>query len=140
MTTTEHVENAAALTRVFGDWPSFNDAEVVSIRLDGVGEGGPSLEAWVHVFRTTDQVDEQGYYVLTDHTLVALRFANTVLRKLHWINGRNSLSRLDIQEVDPATSDGRRYGVSFDSSWGIRADILCDRITVTAVEPVTPSV
>jgi immunity protein 50 of polymorphic toxin system len=133
------VENAKALTDIFGRWPSFHDAEVLSIHLDRSGEGSPSLEARVHVFRMNNDVDDRGYFVLTKHTLVTLRFSNIILRDLRWFNDQNSLSGLGIEQVDPAENEGRTLGVSFDSNYGVELDVLCDRITVQSVEPFTPA-
>src|SRR5689334_12879841 len=100
MTETELVSNAHALTQIFGYWPSFHDAEVLTMCLDRAGDDGPSLEARVHVFEMTDQVDDRGFYVLRKHTLVTLRFADILLRNLRWFNHQNSLSGLGIFAAD----------------------------------------
>ena len=138
MSENEWVENSAALTRIFGEWPSFHDAEVLTMNLDRSGRDGPSLEACIHVFRMTSDVDERGHYVLTHHTLVTLRFTNIVLRQLHWFNSQNVLSNLLITEMLAGSSEERRFGVHFDSSWGVEAELFCDRITVASAEPFTP--
>jgi hypothetical protein len=41
MTETELVANAHALTQIFGYWPSFHDAEVLTMCFDRAGEDGP---------------------------------------------------------------------------------------------------
>lgn len=138
MTESLLVENAEALTDIFGRWPSFHDAEVLSIHLDRADEDGPSLEARVHVFGMTNEVDDRGYFLLTNHTLITLRFSNIILRYLRWFNEQNSLSGLGIEQVDPAENEGRTLGVSFDSNYGVELDLLCNRITVRSVEPFTP--
>lgn len=86
MTDSVHVKNSSALTSIFGTWPSFHDAEVLSMHFDRGGDDGPSLEARVHVFSMTSDVDERGYYVLTNHTLVTLRFSNILIRNFCWFN------------------------------------------------------
>jgi hypothetical protein len=45
-----NIQNEQALISIFGRWPSFHDATIISILLDREGEDGPSLEARVHVF------------------------------------------------------------------------------------------
>jgi immunity protein 50 of polymorphic toxin system len=140
MTESLLVENAEALVDIFGRWPSFHDAEVLSIHLDRSGEDGPSLEARVHVFLMTNEVDARGYYVLTKHTLVTLRFANIILRELCWFNAQNSLSGLGIERVDPTNNEGRTLGASFDANYGVELDLVCDRITVRSVEPFVQAV
>lgn len=140
MTKPVPVENAEALTRLFGHWPSFHDAEVLSIHLDRAGEDGPCLDAEIHVFQMTNAVDEQGYYVLTNHTLVTLRFTNLLLRELRWFNAQNSLFQIDMEQVEPTENEGRPLRVSFDSNEGVEASFLCERITVQSVEPFPQAV
>lgn len=70
------IVQAGSLARVFGNWPSFHDAEIVWIRLDRGPT--PSLEAAFHLFRMTKDVDESGYYLLKDHTLAVIRFDNII--------------------------------------------------------------
>lgn len=136
----ELVHNADALIQIFGRWPSFHDAEVLSIYLDRSGEDGPIIEARVHVFRMTDQVDARGYFVLTNHSLVTLRCENVLLRELRWFNSQNVLSGLGIEAIDPDANEGRTIGVSFDASYGLEADLLCSKISVCSVEPFSPAV
>jgi hypothetical protein len=137
---TEFVENASALAQVFGEWPSFHDAEVHTMLLDRAGAHGASLEARVHVFRMTDKVDAQGFYVLAHHSLVGLRFDDISLVQLRWFNTQNALSGLLLERVGPETNeDGRRYHVRFGSAWGVEAELFCNRIAVTSVEPFAPA-
>jgi hypothetical protein len=129
------VEGAEGLKAAFGRWPSFHDAEVVSIVLDRGGLSGPALEAKIHVFLMTDQVDEHGRYILSNHTLVTLRFRNIVLMRLAFFNSQNVLADLDLTPVDPDASEGRVLAASFSASWGVEAELLCDSVAVMRVEP-----
>lgn len=140
MTDSVHVKNSSALTSIFGTWPSFHDAEVLSMHFDRGGDDGPNLEARVHVFRMTSDVDERGYYVLTNHTLVTLRFSNILIRNFCWFNAQNSLSGIGIESVDPVANDGRMIGVSFYANYGVEADLACSQITVRSVEPLAEAV
>jgi hypothetical protein len=134
----EFVENAEALTAVFGEWPSFHDAEVLSMHFDRAGSIGPTLDARIHVFRMTSEVDSRGFYVLTHHTLITLRFVNIILLQLHWFSHQNVLSDLLLEPARADDADHRRFRAQFGSSCGVEAELLCDRIIVVAVEPYTP--
>ena len=63
------VDGAELLTVRFGYWPSFHDAEVVRVRFERSGEDSPFMECQIHVFEMTEEVDEEGFYVLRHHTL-----------------------------------------------------------------------
>ena len=139
MNETELVNNANALTEIFGYWPSFHDAEVLTMCLDRAGDDGPSLVTQVHVYEMTDRVDDRGYYVLRKHTLVTLRFADILLRNLQWFNNQNSLSGRGIYAAEEEAVDGRAIGVSFGSNFGVEADLLCRGATVIKVEPYKPT-
>ena len=69
------------LTNIFGRWPSFHDAEVHEVHLerDHVDTYArvhefPRLTVRVHLWVMTNDVDQKGYYVLTNHTLVRIGF------------------------------------------------------------------
>lgn len=50
----------------FSHWPTFHDAEVLSITLDGSGECGVAI----HAFEMTPEVNTDGHYVLAKHAVV----------------------------------------------------------------------
>jgi hypothetical protein len=80
-----------------------HDAEVLSMHLGRAGEGGPSLDARIHVFLMTDQVDRRGHFVLTHHTVVALSFSSILLRDLHSLNEQ----KLTLEPPDRKGGAGR---------------------------------
>lgn len=127
------VENAGALTAVFGEWPSFHDAEVVSMRLER-GPDKPYLEADIHVFRMTKEVDDRGFYVLTNHTLVTMRFVGIVLYELKWFNHQNAIDGLEIW---PAENGEGAFSVEMPSNNGCDARFNCESISVVNVVPFT---
>src|SRR5215469_9978453 len=69
------------LTGIFGDWPSFHDAEVIDVDLqrsplepERDSSLNPVLTVRIHVHKMTDEVDSRGYFVLKNHTLATIRF------------------------------------------------------------------
>jgi Immunity protein 50 len=95
-------ENAALLTEIFGRWPSFHDAEVLSVSLDRRGDSGPTLDFSIYVFEMTPEVDGEGFFVLQKHTDVVLRFTGVDLLGLAWINQQNVIEELIVSELEPA--------------------------------------
>jgi hypothetical protein len=74
------IKNHTALTSIFGEWPSFHDAELIALRF-GIESKLSWIEADVHVFEMTSDIDSRGYFDLKNHTLVTMRFDGTrVLR------------------------------------------------------------
>lgn len=107
----------------FGFCPSFHDARLARLEL-GTNVGLMTIEA----FRTTDKVDQNGYYVMDRHALVTLRMNGVSGVKLEG-NAESIISRLVIRRlsVDPAASDwtscvGPTKGdieIAFDTSVGL---------------------
>jgi len=128
------IEQSDQVTRIFGKWPSFHDAEVVRLVLDSSGAEGPTLEMQIHVFEMTPEVDAKGSYVLKNHTLVTLRFTEVALQNLQWFNKQNVLFELVVVDIDPAAHDGRRLRVELPSSYGLEAMFECKRAIVSDVK------
>jgi Immunity protein 50 len=99
------INNSHFLTETFGRWPSFHDAELVSLLLTREHEDLVSLEAKIHVFETTPNVGPSGAYVSRNHVLVTLTFSG--VREdvsIRWFNHQNVIAALHIdrqQSIEP---------------------------------------
>jgi hypothetical protein len=131
----DRIKNKEALIDIFGRWPSFHDAEIISIYLDRDGGAGPFLEAKIHLFEMTDQVEDNGAYVLRHHTLVTFRFAKVVMGEVKWFNHQNVIACMSIDEVKPDQNNGCSFNVSIESSYGCEASFECREVMITNVEP-----
>ncbi len=60
------IPGGQALIDWFGGVPRFHDAKLLDIRLVSKGTSTVHIHAW----RTTDQVDDRGYFVLDKHVMV----------------------------------------------------------------------
>lgn len=126
------IVDAAKLEAVFGQWPSFHDAEVLRVSLDRSGPVGPALEAVIHVFETTKDVDAEGFLVRRHHTQVTLRFDGIAALRLEGFNGQNVIARLEM------TKDPAGLHVTMSSSYGVEADFKCAKATIVDVGPFAP--
>ncbi|MGY0613493.1 Imm50 family immunity protein, partial [Luteimonas sp. A501] len=136
-TTVDRIRNAAAITSVFGGWPSFHDAEVLRLELSRHSETpfGPALLAEIHVFSMTSQVDARGHFVCENHSVVALRFDGVADLELDGFNHQNALSGLQITYQDDETS----FEVHLDPAYGVEAQFRCRVIEVVSLVPGIPS-
>ena len=132
------ITNSERLTSVFGYWPSFHDAEVISFRLDrrptSLGPG-PTVESLIHVFEMTNEVDEKGFYVLRNHVLVDLRFSRVMQPIVEEFNHQNALMGLGIRDIKERQLERLNFEVTFDSSFGLEASFQCVDVEVVSVEP-----
>lgn len=137
MTSSELIIGSEKVTSIFGYWPSFHDAEVIWLHLDRreseLGEG-PTVEALVHAFEMTREVDPAGYFVLRHHVLVHFRFSAVAELKVDNLNQQNVLFELRINGVQEEQSEEGRLSVDFSSTWGVGATFRCNRAAVLSVE------
>ena len=139
------IENSKALTDLFGHWPDFHDAELLTLRLDTTSAEGASLEAEFEVAEMGEETDERGYYRDRQRARARLRFARLARLQLTDFLHQNVLWSLELTEAgaedfDPLLGDHpdgrRRYRIRWDSSVGCAADFLCDRLAVVEAVPV----
>ena len=135
----ERVSNGEALTRIFGCWPSFHDAEILRVRHDR-GEGdddAPSLEADFHVWVLPNGDAGAGDELIRQHgSLVTLRFDGVDELDLHGFNGQNVLSALEIEDLSQLDQPETRWGVTLPSLYGMGGSFVCAAITVASARPV----
>lgn len=146
-----HIKNSFKITDVFGYWPSFQDAEILELRLSvagaepwATGSESPALEMTVHVFERTDDLTPEGRFVLAKHTLVRLRFGKIEGLQLSNFWYQNCISELDLG-IEP-TRSSRAKGpvetshpgllhVEIQSSVGLSGKFKCQSAEVVSTEP-----
>jgi hypothetical protein len=138
------IRNAELLTDIFGEWPSFHDAYLLSVTLES---GEPTLTMQIRLFGWTGEVDDKGYYVHDRHTLATLSFHYVALTELRYFNEGNIVSDIEINDIenDPLDSEtsrwmavgGLRHHVRLGATYGCQADFCCRDIEVVSVEPYT---
>jgi hypothetical protein len=118
----------------FGNWPTFHDAEVLSISLDRLS----GCRVSVHAFEMTAEIDSSGHYVLAKHAVVTFcmegfprdesGISNT---RIEFFNNQNVLSSASIN----ARPEG--YELVLEGCHGVDGSIVCERMRVS-LEPGVP--
>jgi hypothetical protein len=121
------VHNAMHLVEAMGHWPSFHDANVLSVE-----SGADELRISIHVFAMTDRVDQAGYYVLEKHHLVTLKLQG--VKRASFPEGYESdcLDHLIFARAQDAIL------VSFESHMDRGGQVLCSMAVVESVVPCSP--
>jgi hypothetical protein len=111
----------------FGYWPTFHDAEVLSISLDRV----KGCEVSMHAFEMTAEVDWGGKYVLAKHATVVFRMEGFPLdesgisnTRIDFFNHQNVLSGVTV--------NGRPWGYElvWEGCFGVEGSIVCKGMSV----------
>ena len=136
MSLTDRIQGSEKLTQIFGEWPSFHDAEVLSFSLD---RNGPTIQAAIYLFAMTSEVDNKGYYVLKNPTIANLQFDQVVEFSANGFNHQNVLWDLHIKDISQDQQENINFEVVFEDSYGLEATFRCRAITVESVEAVESS-
>jgi hypothetical protein len=132
------IEGSEKLTRIFGRWPSFHDAEVLDVSLwrgDVNPEQNryvfPVLTATMHLWEMTKEVDPRGFFVLRDHTLATLRFHEVQDLRMEGFNYQNAIFELSISRLERTQPPSPYFAVEMEPSFGVGASFTCLRVEVS---------
>jgi hypothetical protein len=116
----QSIPGALELFDWFGYWPSFHDAEVLSIELNRIG---PS-KILVHTFTVTDQVNSKGSYVCAKHCIVTLLLEDLEGVDLVEFNQMNVLSSLRFERANDSLV------LALASSYGVGGSIKAKSVRI----------
>jgi hypothetical protein len=130
------------LTNIFGYWPSFHDAEVISVMLERIGKDereGPILYAKIHVFQMGPEKTNDGKeFVFHHHSIVTFRFAMVKNLLIDEFNHQNVIFRLKISEKYDEERKKNLFEVEFINSFGVNCLFICDNIEITDIDKKIP--
>jgi hypothetical protein len=146
-----HIKNSYKISDIFGYWPSFQDAEILELRLSvagaepwAAGSDSPALEMTLHVFERTDDLTPEGRFVLIKHTLARLRFGNVESVQLSNFWYQNCIAEFDFGIESMSSSHARNstessrpslLRVDIHSSVGLSGKFKCQSVEVISTEP-----
>jgi hypothetical protein len=116
------IEDTEFVIEWFGHWPSFHDAEILSVHINR--NGTSSLR--VYAFNTTDRVDDNGRYVREREATVVFEFNG--IRAIHLegedADGQNVISGLSLDVV------GDDHRLHLAPCYGLAGEIVADTMSV----------
>ncbi len=124
----EEVTGAADVVAWFGRWPSFHDAEIVSLCLNREAESILKI----HVFNTSSELTKSGHYKTGKHAIVVFSLTNILAMELSDFNHQNVISELILSR----TTDG--FLIELGCCYGLCGSIRAESIRVE-VNPGMPT-
>jgi hypothetical protein len=122
------VPGAEDLVAWFGYWPTFHDAEVLSISLDRV----KGCLVSIHAFERTAEVDDRGHYVLAKHATVVFHMegfpadeSGITNTRIEGFNHQNVLWGLVVNK------GAWGYELALEGCFGVEGTIVCKTMSVT---------
>jgi hypothetical protein len=114
------IQGAAQLFNWFGYWPSFHDAEIISLVLNRNGLSSLRLHTW----HTTGQVDERGCYIKEKHVDVSFQMEEILSLALNNFSQQNVIFGLEIVE------ENHNYRVVLDPCYGLGGSITVRALSI----------
>jgi hypothetical protein len=112
------VPGFATVKEWFGYWPSFHDAEIVSLSL----ERNSSSRLNVHTFQTVNETNALGHYRTTKHAVVCFIFDEIQDLNLVQFSAQNVISALVLSKNDEG------YSIELGCCYG-----LCGSLTAKSI-------
>ncbi len=123
------VPGAAEIFSWFGYWPSFHDAEIVSIELNRSGTS--TLK--VRTFATSKELDARGCFITNKHAVVSFLLDGICALQLDGFNHQNVIFDLGLNKQDEG------YELVFGGCYGVEGRIVASEIQITFEAGIPPS-
>ena len=139
------IAGSEKLSKIFGYWPSFHDAEVLDLhfaRGNVEPEKGvydfPILTLKIHVWQLTKNVDSKGYLILLHHTLVTLKFRDVSDFQMQGFNHQNAMMELALTSQERTEGPSPYFAVELVPAFGMGASFNCLGLEVVEAVSCTP--
>ena len=117
----EDVAGAAQLHDWFGFWPSFHDAEIVSLVLNRTGVSLLQIHTW----HLTNELDEKGYFKCVKDVVVEFKMENIQLLKLEDFNFQNVIFGLELEKR------GDDFRLTLDPCFGLSGVLEMKSVSIS---------
>lgn len=117
------IAGAQELHDWFGYWPSFHDAEIVSLHLNRTNPSALKIHFW----HTTNEMDEAGSYVQTKHAVIEFLIdisATDDCLELYGFSHQNVVNSLSIEKRETG------YKLDIAQCFGLAGTIKADNISI----------
>ena len=133
------VENSERIVSFFGGaWPSFHDAEVISMDLYR-GDVCPECDSWIGPTLTASiqvlEATQPGAKHADDDTLVTLRFHDVDDLRLIGFNHQNAIIGLRFSTERRAEGVPDYVRVAFQQAHGVDCTFRCSRVEAVNAQP-----
>ena len=128
---TPNIPGAESVVNWFGKWPSFHDAEIMTLHIDRE-QGASSMR--IRAFALSDRTDSSGHFIRERDALVVFEF--TGIRSMR-IDGedadvQNVISSLQVEHV----KDG--YRLLLGPCYGMAGEIVVRALKVRLESTIQP--
>ena len=142
MSNAEHIAGSERLVAVLGYWPSFHDAEVISVsarRTLPVVLGGTSVSLVVHVRKYEARGEGTAQYeqLLVKSVLAGFLCTQVADLQLSEFNHQNVIDSLSVSKEPSVESPDSPLVLAIEPIWGIGGTVRCATVELSTVEELS---
>ncbi|WP_124553381.1 Imm50 family immunity protein [Methylophilus methylotrophus] len=137
MHSSEHIRGSEKLIAVFGEWPTFHDAEVVLFSVERaipvkVGDNIARLVIHLRSYASTGEGTANYQMVLTKSVLAKFVFSLACDLELIDFNHQNVINSFTVSPFQ--TNEPANLSVKIESIWGFGGSFHCSKVELESVE------
>ena len=137
MGSAENIKGSEKLVAVWGEWPTFHDAEVASFCLEraipvAVGSNIARLVIHLQSYSSAGEGTSSYQMVLTKSVLAKFIFSGVCGIELFDFNHQNVINSMSITKIE--TDEPATLFVSIESIWGLGGSLHCASVELESVE------
>lgn len=130
------IKNSSIVLAIYGEWPSFHDAQLTSLSFEFVGPSTPWCCASLHTFRTIDNDGQIVPRPIQDHPLIHFEFRQLTIEQLPEFDRCFDLLSLTIEPSSRGDKTIDGFRVSLLPAAGVEGLFCCQEVEVLNVEGV----
>ncbi len=138
------IDGSEQLIDIYGEWPSFHDAEILLICLDRnyydeINHSyRPAITIKIHCFNLTNDIIE-GKYKTTKHHSITLIFTGLVEFEFKYgFGNQNVVSDIIITDISSHQLEDIKYSIYIDSMTQCELQFQCHKTKVLSIEAGIP--
>jgi len=127
----KEITDAKIVMNHFGYWPSFHDAEVISIKFERPWDtSNSSATLTVYAFEATDELDDENFFQLIKHCCIEIEFIGMTMNSMDGFNHQNVVGGLNFGR------EGKYLFCKIDSTFGVDGYIEAKEIKIKRLDPL----
>ena len=139
MSNAEHIVGSEKLVAVLGYWPSFHDAEVISVSAQralpvALGEASVTLVVHVRKYEPHGEGTAQYEQVLIKSVLATFLCKQVADLELSEFNHQNVINSLSVHEELSAEAVGSPLVLTIEPIWGLGGTVRCAVVELSTVQ------
>ncbi len=132
------IKNVEKLIEVFGRYPSFHDAEILSIKLERSFDkrsSNSALTAKIRIYQARERFNNsEEKFIRWKNYEVDFEFSDIKLLQLENFNHQNVINDLIVKTLPTSETERHVFSVQIESIFGCEAFFKCNKVEIVQIK------